>query len=685
MRLRTRIIIAVVIACSIINFSLCFYFTGKIRQFELKNLYSGIEKSLYMIRLVSARPLYNVDQETLKANLETFFDDKNMKSISLRAEDININISLEREFDCDAGTDICKELDITYQDLKLGTMKIVYSTALIERKLAGLRNHMLYFTGLIIALLATVLVFLINQLMQPVSQLSRAASEIAAGNLDRKIEQTGIGETGELARNFAVMRDAIKEKINDLARINSNLEQQIRLKEINEKKILRQSKVINAVNHFFQQSMVAESYKDIARIFFPIAFEVIPGRYGFIGEVAGKSETLMDILAVSDQVSEECRIMLTDAGGDYFGKGGKLHKIKGVISEVIFGQKSIILNKPELYPGFSCLPGHHVPVESFMGVPMKLGSEMKGIIAFSGKDGGYDSEDLKACEILVLALVEALSLKRREDEKAKLEEMMVQSEKMVSIGGLAAGMAHEINNPLAGILQNAQVIRNRLKERLPANLAVADQLGIEFDSVCAYMEQRKIYKMIDSLLEAGKRAAAIVSNMLSFARKSSSGFVAEDICAILDKTIELAASDYSLKKKFDFKKIRIIKNYSPSIPKIRCKASEIQQVFFNILSNGAQAMVSQGSSEQPCFEIRVCTEGRMARVDIIDNGPGMETEVKKRIFEPFFTTKDVGEGTGLGLAVCYFIVTENHKGSIEVTSAPSKGSCFIVRLPFADA
>ena len=680
MRLRTRIIIAVVIACSIINLSLCFYFTGRIRQFELEKLYSGIEKSLYMIRLVTARPLYNVDQETLRANLETFFDDKNMKSISLKAEDINIDISLEREFDSNAGTDISKKIDITYQGMRLGTLQIVYSTGFIEKKLAGLRDHMLYFTGLVIAVLALVLVFVVNKLMLPVSELSRAASEIAAGNLDRKIEQAGVGEIGKLARNFAVMRDAIKEKINDLARINFNLEKQIRLKEINEKKIFRQSRVINAVNCFFQQSMLAESYQGIARIFFSIAFEVIPGGYGFIGEVTDESEDHMDILAVSDQVAEECRIMLADTDK----AGGSTHALGGIISEVVFGQKSVILNEPELSPGSVCLPEQHVPVESFMGVPIKLGSEMKGIIAFSGKDGGYDPEDLKACETLALALVEALSLKRREDEKAKLEEMMVHSEKMVSLGGLAAGMAHEINNPLAGILQNAQVIRNRLREKLPANLAAAEELGMEFDAVCAYMEKRKIYRMLDSVLEAGKRAAAIVSNMLSFARKSASGFVKEDICSILDKTIELAASDYNLKKQFDFKKIRIIKEYSPGMPKIRCKASEIQQVFFNILSNGAQAMVSQNSSEQPCFEIRVCAEGRMARVDIIDNGPGMSREVRKRVFEPFFTTKEVGEGTGLGLAVCYFIVTENHKGSIEVNSTPSKGSCFIVRLPFAD-
>ena len=195
------------------------------------------------------------------------------------------------------------------------------------------------------------------------------------------------------------------------------------------------------------------------------------------------------------------------------------------------------------------------------------------------------------------------------------------------------------------------------------------------------MEKREIYKMLDSILDAGRRAAAIVSNMLSFCRKSTAGFNAEDVCELLDKTLELAESDYNLKKKFDFKKIKIIKSYETGIPKVLCKASEIQQVFLNVLSNGAQAMESWEELQEPCFTLRVSQQGNMVRVEIKDNGPGMKEEVKKRIFDPFFTTKSVGEGTGLGLAVSYFIVTENHKGSVAVIPKPFKGANFIIKLP----
>jgi len=677
--LRTRIIIAVVIACSIINLFLCFYFTEQIRKSELESLNARIDKAAYMMRLVNARPLYNVDKETLRVNLETFFDDENMKSILLKEADIDVNLQFTRDI-TQKGQDISKGFYIYHKGMRLGKMEIVYSTYLIEEKLTRFRNQMLSFTFTVILFLVAVLIFLVNKLMQPVTELTQVASEIAAGNLEKEIEQSGVGEVGELSRNFAAMRDAVKDKINDLARSNRNLEKEIYLKEINEKKILRQSSVITAVNTFFQKTMFAESYEDIAKMFIPIALDVIPSKYCFVGEVCKDDENKMDILAISDEAWSDCSMVDIEKNVRLRGQD-----IRGIRRCVIHTDTTIISNDPMSHPDFVKLPKNHIPIDTFLGVPMKLGVEIKGIIAFAGKENGYDTDDQQACEMLAVALVEALSLKKREDEKSKLEEMMVQSEKMISIGGLAAGMAHEINNPLAGILQNSQVISNRLKNPLPVNIKTAEEVGVSMEAINAYMEKRDIYKMINSVLDAGKRAAAIVSNMLSFSRKSVSGFVLEDIPVILDKTLELAASDYSLKKKFDFKKIKVKKKYSEDVPKISCKASEIQQVFFNILSNGAQAMMSWDDIADPTFTFTLTRLGQMVKVEIKDNGPGMQEDTKKRIFEPFFTTKSVGEGTGLGLAVSYFIITENHKGTIEVVSKPGKGTSFVIQLPIAEA
>ncbi len=267
-------------------------------------------------------------------------------------------------------------------------------------------------------------------------------------------------------------------------------------------------------------------------------------------------------------------------------------------------------------------------------------------------------------------------------ERIRIEEMMIQSEKMLSVGGLAAGIAHEINNPLAGIIQNMQVISNRLFEEIPANLRAADRAGTTFDVLQAYTEDRGISEMVENVRKSSLRAAKIVDNMLSFSRKSEGAFAMHNLSELLDKTLELASSDYDLKKKFDFRKIDISREYEAAMPKVSCDSSKMQQVFLNILKNGAQAMAELEESEEPDrFVLRIMREDDVARVEIENNGPEIDDAIRKRVFEPFFTTKEIGIGTGLGLSVSYFIITENHNGTMEVETTPQGGTKFIIRLP----
>jgi len=258
---------------------------------------------------------------------------------------------------------------------------------------------------------------------------------------------------------------------------------------------------------------------------------------------------------------------------------------------------------------------------------------------------------------------------------------MIQSEKMLSVGGLAAGMAHEINNPLAGILQNAQVILNRLTQKMKRNDEVAKECNITFEAIQSFMEKRKIIDMLEAINITGQRASKIVENMLSFSRKSESIFSSHDIRKLLDDTIELAASDYDLKKKYDFRKIKIIKKYDEKVPLVTCERSNIQQVFLNVIRNGAQSMVDE-NKQKPCFTFRVKQDDDMVRIEIEDNGSGMDEEARRRAFEPFFTTKDVSDGTGLGLSVSYFIITEQHKGKMLIESKKGKGTEIIIYLKY---
>lgn len=189
--------------------------------------------------------------------------------------------------------------------------------------------------------------------------------------------------------------------------------------------------------------------------------------------------------------------------------------------------------------------------------------------------------------------------------------------------------------------------------------------------------------MLDGIQDAGSRAADIVSSMLSFARKSD----ANDISfhhpgQLMDEILELAATDYDLKKEYDFKSIEIVKQYADGLPMLPCEGAKIQQVLLNILRNGAEAM-QMARTKLPKFIIRIYKTDapEMICMEIEDNGPGMDKKIRNRIFEPFYTTKPVGIGTGLGLSVSYFIVTENHKGTLDVSSEPGKGTNFIIRLP----
>lgn len=265
-------------------------------------------------------------------------------------------------------------------------------------------------------------------------------------------------------------------------------------------------------------------------------------------------------------------------------------------------------------------------------------------------------------------------------ERIKIDEMMVQSEKMMSVGGLAAGMAHEINNPLAGILQNTQVVINRLSKDLPINVKTAEECGIKIDDIKSYMEKRKILSMMDHVRVSGEQAAKIVSNMLSFSRKSNHRKSRHYLRDIMEATIELVNNDYSMKKKYDFRAIEIQTDYQSNTPSVPCERNEIQQVFLNIIKNGAEAMADDGINS-PKFFIKEYSLNDMVVFEIKDNGPGIDMKTKKRIFEPFFTTKDVGIGTGLGLSVSYFIITENHNGVLSVDSRLGKGTKFILKLP----
>jgi PAS domain S-box-containing protein len=296
------------------------------------------------------------------------------------------------------------------------------------------------------------------------------------------------------------------------------------------------------------------------------------------------------------------------------------------------------------------------------------------------KEGERRFYDLILYPLLIDAVGGAVLRIEDVTERARIQELMVQTEKMMSIGGLAAGMAHEINNPLGIITQAAQNIERRISLELPANRKVSEELGLNLEGIRAYFDKRQIPDAIASIRTASSRAAKIVANMLQFSRRTDTTMEPASLVQIVDQALELAASDYDLKKKYDFRSIEIIKDYQDT-PQVPIVSMEIEQVILNLFKNAAQAMTANPPDTKPRITLRLRCEDRYAVLQVEDNGPGMTEDIRRRVFEPFFTTKEPGVGTGLGLSVSYMIVTQNHKGLMEVQSTPGRGTAFKVRLP----
>ncbi|MFB4393892.1 MULTISPECIES: ATP-binding protein [unclassified Pseudomonas] len=269
-------------------------------------------------------------------------------------------------------------------------------------------------------------------------------------------------------------------------------------------------------------------------------------------------------------------------------------------------------------------------------------------------------------------------------QRLSLEEMMVQSEKMLSVGGLAAGMAHEINNPLGAILHNVQNIRRRLSPELARNQEQASEQGIDLAEVNRYLQGREVPQLLDGIQQAGARAAKIVTHMLSFSRRSNRQLAPCDLPALIDQAVEIAGNDFDLAIGFDFKGQAIVRQFDPGLGPVPCTANELEQVLLNLLKNAAQAIHQRPRPSEPGrITLRTRLNPPWAEIQVEDNGIGMPEAVRKRTFEPFFTTKEIGQGTGLGLSVSYFIITNNHKGQMEVHSTPGQGTCFTLRLPLS--
>ncbi|NTW67559.1 MAG: HAMP domain-containing protein, partial [Nitrospirae bacterium] len=245
----------------------------------------------------------------------------------------------------------------------------------------------------------------------------------------------------------------------------------------------------------------------------------------------------------------------------------------------------------------------------------------------------------------------AEGLDTREQELQASQAALIQSEKMAAFGQLGAGIAHEIKNPLAGIIGLAQLLLRKVDKDSP------------------------LYENLAMIEKEARRSKTITENLLRFARQEKMEFTKIDLNAVAMESAAIV--DHQL----GINQIRLNKELAPRLPQIIGNANQLQQVLMNLMINAQQAM--EGSPGSVTLSTRLL-DAETIELRVTDTGPGIPPDIQARIFEPFFTTKTAGKGTGLGLSVSYGII-KDHKGDVRVESTVGKGSAFVITLPAAPA
>ena len=281
---------------------------------------------------------------------------------------------------------------------------------------------------------------------------------------------------------------------------------------------------------------------------------------------------------------------------------------------------------------------------------------------------------------IVQSIRYALERKMILDKLKNSQSQIMQQEKMASIGQLAAGVAHEINNPTGFISSNLSSLGTYIRKFKEFIEFQADILAGFNDSkidqeIALKRKKMKIDYLLEDIddliresLDGTQRIKTIVTNLKSFSRVDEQEYKYAEINECLETTLNIVWNELKYKSTME-------KDYGDVKP-IECFPQQLNQVFMNLLVNAAHAIEKKGT-----ISIKTWQDDEFLYVSISDTGSGISPEHLNRIFEPFFTTKDVGKGTGLGLSIVYDIVTKNHKGDITVESEKGKGTTFTVKLP----
>jgi signal transduction histidine kinase len=313
----------------------------------------------------------------------------------------------------------------------------------------------------------------------------------------------------------------------------------------------------------------------------------------------------------------------------------------------------------------------HPPIKCMLHVPFTHGTLCLG----SEDRNGFTQDDTRTLQELAQAIsvgyrrfLDFRELDRRNRELQRAQLQLIQSEKMASLGELAAGVAHELNTPMGAIKSNTDVTY-RAHEKVHGFMETACN-----SKTAESKKLRELMFQLESLNQvtrgACERVITIVNNLRSFARLDEAEWKVADLHQGVEDTLTLI--HHRLQDR-----IEVIKKYG-DLPAVACYPKKMNQVFMVLLMNATQAIDGRGE-----ITVETLRDNEQAVIRVSDTGRGIRPDIMKRIFDPGFTTKGVGVGTGLGLSICHQIV-EEHRGRIDAVSTPGEGSTFTVRIPLGN-
>jgi signal transduction histidine kinase len=393
-----------------------------------------------------------------------------------------------------------------------------------------------------------------------------------------------------------------------------------------------------------------------------VACRVVGARYGALGVLDGKGGLGQFITTGIDE-AEKARI-------------GRLPVGKGILGVVVRAARPVRLRDLTRDPRAHGFPPQHPPMRSFLGVPITWKGTTFGNLYLTEKQGAdeFSKKDERLAVTLAAQAAIAIEnarlygeLRRSYEELKQSQHLLVRQEKLASLGRLAAGLAHELNNPLSSVAGFAEALQRRAQEGELARLPV----GGEFQEYLTLIQAEV------------SRAAAIIRHLLDFARQREPAFGHVDLLRVVTDAVSFVQRQARLANQ------HIVVAPFPEEYHVMGDPQMLQQVLLNLLTNALDAIEGGG-------EVRIAARrregdgpagaaGPAVEVQVADDGSGIPPEHLARIFDPFFTTKEAGKGTGLGLAISQSIV-EQHGGTLEVRSdGAGKGTVVTVVLPLADA